>query len=276
MHLLHLTTGNEITRSSGVSLCLAGKGCTGGSLPLPKQAPADPAWASGALCQVDKPCQVSKACQVDKPSVAWFCRALPAAHGLGARRTSVSVFLEQEPSCGSAQRDLSKSFIWTCMMLLLSHFALTCQFVPIPQVKSQFQSEALIWFNVLGLRLRTGNSTLPLNAFFHLPCKAQQSPSISHSVLEAHLGLSVQVHHHHISARSVVRGSELWFAPITRSQSLNEVTLLNSGKIWPTDPLPNVVRSGCRISISLVPGLLLIFLTQVIKVQEEQISVGPS
>lgn len=95
------------------------------------------------------------------------------------------------------------------MMLPLSHFALTCQFVSIPQVKSQFQSEALIWFSVLGLRLRTGNSTLPLKAFFHLPCKAQQSPSISHSVLEAHLGLSVQVHHGQISASSVVRGSEL-------------------------------------------------------------------
>lgn len=101
MHLLHLTTGNEITRSSGVSLCLAGKGCTGGSLPLPKQAPADPAQASGALCQADKPCQV------DKPSVAWFCSALPAARGLGARRTSVLVFLEQGPRCESAQSDPS-------------------------------------------------------------------------------------------------------------------------------------------------------------------------
>lgn len=84
MHLLHLTTGNEITRSSGVSLCLAGKGYTGGSLPLPKQAPADPARASGALCQADKPCQV------DKPSVAWFaalCRQLAGlARGVRAYR----------------------------------------------------------------------------------------------------------------------------------------------------------------------------------------------
>lgn len=219
-----------------------------GSLPLPKQAPADPAGASGALCQADRPCQV------DKLSVAWFRSALPAAWGLGARRTSMSVFLEQGLRCGSAQSDPSKSFIWTCMMLPLSHFALTCQFVPIPQVKRKFQSGALIWFRVLVLRLRTGNSTLPLKAFFHLPFKARQPPCVSHSVLEVHSGLSVQVHHGQISASSVVRGSELWFAPTKMFQSLNEVTLLNSVKIWPTDPLPNVVRSGCRISMSLVPG----------------------
>lgn len=120
---------------------------------------------------------------LDKPSVAWFHSVLPAARGLGGRHASVSVFLEQVPRCGSAQTDPSKPFVWTCMMLPVSHFALTCQFVPIPQVKSQFQSEALILFSVLGLRLRTGNSTLPLKAFFHLPCKAQQSPSVPHSVL---------------------------------------------------------------------------------------------
>lgn len=142
-----------------------------GSLLLPKQALADPAGASGALCQVEKPCQV------DKPLVAWFRSALPAAHGLGTRRMSALVFLEQGPRCGSAQSDPSKSFIWTRILLPLSHFGLTCQFVPIPQVKSQFQSEALIWFSILVLRLRTGNSTLPLKAFFHLPCKAQQFPS---------------------------------------------------------------------------------------------------
>lgn len=43
MHLLHLTTGNEITRSSGVSLCLAGKGCTG-IAPATKTSSGRPCW----------------------------------------------------------------------------------------------------------------------------------------------------------------------------------------------------------------------------------------
>lgn len=86
-----LTTGNEITRGSGVCLCRAGKGgCTVGSLPLPKQPPAAPAPVSRAVCQVDE------------PSVARFRRQLAGLAGCSWR--PYRRLRSRGPRCGQRPR----------------------------------------------------------------------------------------------------------------------------------------------------------------------------
>lgn len=69
---------------------------------------------------------------------------------------------------------LSFWFVRCCPLPFPLDFSVCCN------SPGKFWSEALILFGLLGLRLRAGNSTLLLKAFFHLPCKTRQSPCILH------------------------------------------------------------------------------------------------
>lgn len=129
-HLLHSTTGNEITRSTRVCRCRAGQGGCRTAAPTTEPAPPALPWSPVPLARWTKP--------------------------------------------GAAWARLSFWFVRCCPLPFPLDFSVCCN------SPGKFWSEALILFGLLGLRLRAGNSTLLLKAFFHLPCKTRQSPCILH------------------------------------------------------------------------------------------------